>query len=143
LVLAVAEHELQGPGEVVPVPSMQAYSLSGSAKGGTGTIFRPLISPARSRTAPAAAAPLASAARSTRLEVSRTPARPSSRRDAFANGPAAAAWSFIAVTLGDMDAPATPSSVSCGARPCLQAAQWYQARARVTGPSTVPVTSPR
>ena len=106
-----------------PVPSIAAYSLSGSGDGGSGTSFRAVISAARSRTAAAAAVPLASAARSTRLTVSRTPARSSSSRAAFANGPAAAAWSFIAGRPGDMDAPATPSSASRGASPCLQAAQ--------------------
>ena len=53
--------------------------MSGSGSGGSGTSFRAVISAARSRTAAAAAAPLASAARSTRLTVSRTPARSSSR----------------------------------------------------------------
>jgi hypothetical protein len=111
--------------------------MSGSGHGGSGTIFRPAISADRSRTASAAAVPLASAARSTRLAVSRTPARSSSSPAAFANGPAAAALSFIAVRPGDRDAPATPSSASRGANPCLQASQWYQARLRVTGPGTV------
>ena len=63
-----------------PVPSMTAYSLSGTGDGGSGTTFREVISPERSRTAAACAAPLASAARSTRLAVSRTPARSSSSR---------------------------------------------------------------
>jgi hypothetical protein len=102
---------------------MQAYSLSGSGDGGSGTSFLAVMSDARSRTAAAAAAPLASAALSTRLTVSRTPARTSSSRAAFANGPAAAAWSFIARSPGDRDAPATPSPASRGANPCPQAAQ--------------------
>jgi hypothetical protein len=42
---------------------------------------------------------------------------------AFENGPAAAAVSFIAAGSGDKDVPATPSSASRGAKPCLQAAQ--------------------
>ena len=71
----------------------------------------------------AAAVPLASAARSTRLTVRRTPARFSSSRAAFANGPAAAAWSFIARRPGDIAWPATPSPASRGASPCPQAAQ--------------------
>ncbi len=49
--------------------------------------------------------------------------RPSSSTAAFANGPAAAAWSFIAISPGDRDVPATPSSASRGANPCLQASQ--------------------
>jgi hypothetical protein len=106
-----------------PVPSIAAYSLSGTGDGGSGISFRPVISPARARTASAAAVPLASAARSTRLTVRRTPARTSSSRAAFANGPAAAAWSFIARSPGDMDASSTPSSASLGASPRLQAAQ--------------------
>ena len=43
----------------------------------------------------------------------------------------------------DIDCPATPSSASLGASPCLQAAQWYQARVRATGPSTVSMTLSR
>ena len=97
-----------------PVPSMTAYSLSGTGDGGSGTTFRAVISPERSRTAAACAAPLASAARSTRLAVSRTPARSSSSPAAPANGAAAAARSFIAVRPGDREAPATPSSASRG-----------------------------
>jgi hypothetical protein len=58
-----------------PVPSMTAYSLSGSGAWGGGTSVRPAISAARSRRAAAVAAPLASAARSTRLAVSVIPAR--------------------------------------------------------------------
>jgi len=60
-----------------------------------------------------------------------------------ANGPAAAALSFIAVRPGDKDVPATPSSASRGASPCLQAVQWYQARFSVTGPRTVSMTLSR
>ena len=101
------------------------------------------MSAARPRTAAACAAPLASAARSTRLAVRRIPARSCSSPAAFANGPAAAARSFIAVSPGDMDVPATPSSASRGAKPCPQAAQWYQARVRVTGPSIVSMTLSR
>jgi hypothetical protein len=97
----------------------------------------------RSRTAWATAVPLASAALSTCLAVSRTPARSSSKAAAFANGPAVAAVSFIAASPGDIDAPATPSSASRGASPCPQAAQWYQARVRATGPSTVSMTLSR
>jgi hypothetical protein len=126
-----------------PVPSMTAYSLSGSGPGGSGTSFRLVMSAARSRAAAACAAPLASAARSTRLAVSLMPARCSSSPAAFANGPSAAARSFIAVSPGDMDVPATPSSASRGASPCLQAAQWYQARVSVTGPKTVSITLSR
>jgi hypothetical protein len=106
-----------------PVPSMTAYSLSGSGAGGSGTSFRAVISADRSRTAAACAAPLASAARSTRLAVSRTPARSASSPAAPANGPAAAARSVIAARPGDKDAPATPSSASRGARPCPHAPQ--------------------
>jgi hypothetical protein len=106
-----------------PVPSMTAYSLPGSGDGGSGTSLRPAMSAARSRVAAACAVPLASAARSTRLTVSRTPARSSSSPAAPANGPAAAARSVIAASPGDKDIPATPSSASRGARPCLQAAQ--------------------
>ena len=126
-----------------PVPSIAAYSLSGSGNGGSGTSFLAVTSDARSRTVAAAAAPLPSAALSTRLTVSRTPARTSSSRAAFANGPAAAASSFIARSPGDMDAPATPSPASRGANPCPQAAQWYHARVRVTAPSTVSMTLSR
>ncbi|HUY48298.1 MAG TPA: hypothetical protein VMV92_21635 [Streptosporangiaceae bacterium] len=97
--------------------------MPGSGEGGIGTSFRAVISADRSRTASAAAAPLASAARPARLTVSRTPARSSSMAAAPANGPAAAALSFIAASPGDRDAPATPSSASRGARPCPQAAQ--------------------
>jgi hypothetical protein len=105
------------------VPSIAAYSLSGSGDGGSGTSLRAVISAALSRTAAACAAPLASAALSTRLALRCTPARPASSRAAAANGPAAAAWSFIARSPGDMDVPATPSSASRGASPCPQAAQ--------------------
>jgi hypothetical protein len=101
------------------------------------------MSRARSRPAAASAVPLASAARSTRLAVSRTPASFSSSRAAPANGPAAAARSFIAARPGDIDVPATPSSSSRGARPGPQSAQWYQARRRATGPSTVSMTFSR
>ncbi len=97
--------------------------MSGHGDGGSGTTFRPVIRADRSRTAAACVAPLASAARSTRLTVSETPARSSSSPAAFANGPAAAAVSFIAARPGDRDVPATPSSASRGANPCLQAAQ--------------------
>ena len=92
-----------------PVPSIAAYSLSGSGDGGLGTSLRAVIMAARPRTAAAAAVPLASAARATRLTVRRTPARFSSSRAAFAHVPAAAASSFIARSPGDKDAPATPS----------------------------------
>jgi hypothetical protein len=126
-----------------PVPSMQAYSLSGSGEGGSGTSVRAVIALARSRTAAALAAPLASAERSTRLAVRCTPAIVSSIRDAFANGPSAAARSVIAASPGDIDCPATPSSASLGASPCPHSAQWYQARVRVTGPSTVSMTFSR
>src|SRR5579862_6818262 len=57
------------------------------------------------------------------LTVRRTPARFSSSRAAFANGPAAAAWSFIARCPDDMDASCTPNSASLGASPCLQVTQ--------------------
>jgi hypothetical protein len=97
--------------------------LSGSGDGGSGISVRAVIALARSRTAAAAAVPLASAALSTRLTLRRTPARFSSSRAAFANGPAAAAWSFIARSPGDRDTPATPSSPSRGADPCPQDAQ--------------------
>jgi hypothetical protein len=97
-----------------PVPSMTAYSLSGAGEGGSGTSFRAAMSRARSRPAAARAAPLASAARSTRLAVSRTPARSPSRLAAPANGPATAARSFIAARPGDIDVPATPSSARAG-----------------------------
>jgi hypothetical protein len=79
-----------------PVPPIAAYSLPGSGDGGNGTSVRAVIMAARSRTAAAAAVPLASAARPARLTVRRTPARFSSSRAAFANGPAAAARSFNA-----------------------------------------------
>jgi hypothetical protein len=97
---------------------MTAYNLSGSGEGGSETTFLAVIRRARSRTARAAAAPLASAARSTRLTVSRIPASSPIRRAAPANGPAAAARSFIAASPGDIDIPVTPSSASLGARPC-------------------------
>ena len=97
--------------------------MSGTGDGGIGTTLRPAIRTDRSRTAADCAAPLASAARSTRLTVSETPARSSSSPAAFANGPVAAAVSFIAASPGDRDAPAMPSSASRGANPCLQAAQ--------------------
>ena len=106
-----------------PVPSMAAYSLSGSGDGGSGTSLRAVISAARSRSAAALTVPLASAALSTRLTVRYTPARSSSSPDALANGPAAAARSFIAASPGDIDTPAMPSSASLGARPCPQSAQ--------------------
>ncbi len=102
-----------------------------------------MIALARLRSAAAFAAPLASADLSTRLAVRCTPARSSSSPAAFANGPAAATLSFIAASPGDMDVPATPSPASLGARPCPQAAQWYQARVKVTGPSTVSMTLSR
>ena len=111
--------------------------MSGHGDGGSGTTFRPAIAADRSRTAAACAAPLASAALSTRLTVSKTPARFSSSPAAFANGPVAAAMSFITVSPGDKDVPAMPSSASRGANPCLHSAQLYQARRRVTGPRTV------
>ena len=83
-----------------PVPSMTAYSLSGSGDGGIGTSLRAAMSAARSRAAAAPAVPLASAARSTRLTVSRTPASSSSSPAAPANGTEAAARSFIAARPG-------------------------------------------
>ena len=126
-----------------PVPSIAAYSLSGSGDGGSGTSLRAVIAAARSRSAAALAAPLASADLSTRLTVSCTPARSASSPAALANGPAAAARSFIAASPGDIDAPATPSSASLGARPWPHCSQWYQARVSVTGPSTVSVTLSR
>ena len=101
------------------------------------------MSPARDRDAAARAAPPASAARSTRLTVRRIPARSSSSPAACANGTAAAALSLMACSPGDIEAPATPSSASLGASPCLQRAQWYQARRSVTGPSTVSMTLSR
>ena len=81
-----------------------------------------------SREAAAGAAPLASAARSTRLTVSRTPARSSSSPAARANGTAAAARSFIAARPGDIDLPghaelgvagreAVPAARRSGTRP--------------------------
>ncbi len=97
----------------------------------------------RPREAAAWAAPLASADRPTRLAVNRTPARSASSPAALANGTAAAALSFIAAIPGDIDCPATPSSASLGARPCLHRAPWYQARPRVSGPSTVSMTLSR
>ena len=100
-----------------PVPSMAAQSLSGSGDGGRGTTFREAMS--------------------------RAPASFSGSRAAPANGPAAAARSFIAARPGDIDVPATPSSSSRGARPCPQSAQWYQARRRATGPGTVSMTFSR
>ena len=106
-----------------PVPSMTAYSLSGSGDGGSGTSFRAAIRAARPRAAAATAPPLASAARSARLTVSLTPASSSSRAAACANGTAAAARSFIAARPGDIDAPAAPSSASLGATPCPHSAQ--------------------
>jgi hypothetical protein len=72
--------------------------MSAGEDGGMGTIFLSAISMARSRSCAACAAPLASAARSTRLTVSCTPARFSSSTAAFANGPAAAAVSVIAAS---------------------------------------------
>jgi hypothetical protein len=92
-------------GDRTPVPSIAAYSLSGSGNGGSGTSFLAVTSDARSRTVAAAAAPLLSAALSTRLTVSRTPARTSSSRAAFANGPAAAASSFIAAAQATRTRP--------------------------------------
>jgi hypothetical protein len=62
---------------------------------------------ARLRSAAAFAVPLASADRSTRLAVRRTPARSSSSPAAFANGSAAAARSVIAASPGDIDYLAT------------------------------------
>ncbi len=97
--------------------------MSASGDGGSGTIFRLAISAARSRMAADCAVPLASAARSTRLTVSGTPARSSSSPAAFANGPAAAALPVIAASPGDRDEPSTPSSASRGANPCLHSAQ--------------------
>jgi len=116
-----------------PVPSMAAYSLSGSGEGGSGTSLRAAMS----------AAPPDSAARSTRLTVSRTPASSSSSRAAPANGPAAAARAFIAARPGDIDVPAMASSASRGARPWPQASQWYQALVTATRPRTVSKDLPR
>jgi hypothetical protein len=45
-----------------PVPSIAAYSLSGSGEGGSGTSFLAAIREARSRPEAASAVPLASAA---------------------------------------------------------------------------------
>ena len=88
-----------------PVPSIAAYSLSGSGDGGSGTSLRAVIAAARLRTAAAFAAPLASAASRPAWRSACTPARSSSSPAAFANGPAAAALSFIAASPGDMDVP--------------------------------------
>jgi len=125
------------------VPVHETYQELGSGDGGSGTSLQAVISAARLRSAAACAVPLASAARSTRLAVSRTPAKSSSSPAARANGMAAAALSFIADRPGDMDFPATSSSASRGASPCVHRAQWYQARVRVTGPSTVSMTLSR
>ena len=54
-----------------------------------------------------------------RLTARRTPARFSSSRAAFANGPAAATWSFLARSPGDKDASSTPGSASPGGQPVL------------------------
>jgi hypothetical protein len=107
------------------------------------------MSRALARCAAAAARPAASAARSTRLTVSRIPARPSSSPAARPNGTAAPAIAAIAARPGDIDRPATSSSASLGARPrpCfrprLHRAQWYQARRSRTSPTTVSTTLPR
>jgi len=106
-----------------PVPSIAAYSLSGSGDGGSGTSLRAVIALARPRSAAALAVPLASADLSTRLAVRRTPARSSSSPAAFANGPLAATRSVIAASPGDIVSPATPISASLGARPCPQVSQ--------------------
>ena len=42
----------------------------------------------------------------------------------------------MARSPGDIEPRAAPSSASRGASPCPQSAQWYQARRKVTGPST-------
>jgi hypothetical protein len=81
------------------------------------------MSLARPREAAAWAVPLASAARSTRLTVSRIPARSSSSPAARANGTSAPALLVIAASPGDIEAPATPSPASRGARPRLHRAQ--------------------
>jgi hypothetical protein len=85
-----------------PVPSIAAQSLSGRGEGGGGTSFLAAMSRARSRPAAATRAPLAPAARSARLAVSRTPASSSSRPAALANVTAAPAMSFIAANPGDI-----------------------------------------
>lgn len=94
---------------VTPVPSIAPWSLSAAGDDGIGTSLRPAIRADHSRMPAAYAAPLASAVFSTRLTVSGIPARCSSSPAAFANGPAAAAMSFIAVSAGTGRCPPRPA----------------------------------
>ena len=107
-------------------------------------VSRPAIRADRSRTTQACAAPLASAARSTRLTVRCTPARCSSSLAAPANGPAATTLSFISVSPGDRDIPGHAELGIAGSEPVLAgravvpgAVQGNQAEDGVDGP--VPV----
>src|SRR5215472_16866129 len=112
--------------------------MSGAgAGGGSGTTWREQMASVWAPIAVAAVAPVASADRSARLMVRSMPASSASRLAAGANGTAVAARAVILARPGDIELCALPRPASLGARPCPQAAQWYQARRTVTGPSTV------
>ncbi len=98
---------------------------------------RAAIAAACSSIAAAAVAPSASAWRPRRRPVSLIPASSPASPAPGVNGTAAAARALIFASPGDIVSPATPSSASLGAKPCLHSLQWYQALLRVTGPSTV------
>src|ERR1035441_344446 len=111
--------------------------MSGSGAGGGGGPGGAATAGPCSSIAAAAAAPSASAWQPRRLPVSLIPASSPTSPAPGGNGTAAAARALILASPGDIVSPATPSSASRGAKPCLQSLQWYQALLRVTGPSTV------
>jgi len=88
-----------------PVPSTSMYSVPGSGRQGrNGITRRARIAADSASWAARAAAPSASAERSTRLTVKVTPASSASRAVALANGTAVAAWAAIERSPGDNDA---------------------------------------
>ncbi len=87
--------------------------------GGSRLSRRPSIAAAPASITAAAARPSASARRPARLPVRVIPASSLTRRAAAANGTAAAARAVIFRSPGDMPCPATPSSSSRGASPCM------------------------
>ena len=101
-----------------PVPSTSAYSMSGTGSGGgSETMARARSSPASAAPALRAAAPDASADRSTVRALTATPARSSSSAAALPKGTSAPARAIIWARPGDSDVPATPSCSSRGAKP--------------------------
>lgn len=98
--------------------------MSGAGSTGSGISSRKVIAAVRAAVVVSTRAPVASAARSTRLVVNSIPASSASRLLAFENGASAPTRATIAASPGESDPPATPSSSSSGSTPCPQAGQW-------------------